>query len=106
MDKRGLREIKSFFKIPLVTFLSPIHVLHKCQISENYDVRILRYRVTGTDEQMNERTDLIPQVSFRLNAERPKNSLFELSLVQQPTIIRELYRDLHVLNYRGYFQAC
>ena len=49
---KGLEEIKNFLKNPLGTFLSPIHVLPNCQISENSEVPILRYRVT--DEQRTE----------------------------------------------------
>ena len=41
---------------PLGTFLSPIHVLPNCQISNNSDVQILIYRLT--DEQTDGRTNV------------------------------------------------
>ena len=51
-----------FFKNPLGTFLSRIQVLPNCQISENSDVQILRYRVTDerTKGRTDERTNVIP----------------------------------------------
>ena len=52
----GIRYEECFSKIRLEPFLLPIHVLPKCQISENSDVRILNYPVT--DEQTNGRDSL------------------------------------------------
>ena len=70
---KGIRGDSEFFKNPLWTFLSPIHVLRNYQISDNSDVQILRYRVT--DGRTNGRTDKRDSLGLnRLIAERPKSN--------------------------------
>ena len=68
---RGLKGIAGdFFENPLGTFLSPIHLLPNCQISDNSDAQILRYHVTNG--RTNERDSLGLN---QLIAERPKTSI-------------------------------
>ena len=72
-DKRRLR---IFFKNPLGTFLSPIHVLLNCKVSIKSNERFSINCVTNerTDGRTDGWTNVIPQVSFRLTAERPKSN--------------------------------
>ena len=65
--------LRAYFKNPLGTFLSPIHVLPNCKVSEKSNERFSRNCVTDerTDERTNGRTNVIPQVSNDF-VERPK----------------------------------